>query len=68
MNKVRLKISPPWYTYVNKLQALFDPDPQIAFNVDMNSDNGPSVILSTNNGDKATALLKIVPKLPGSLI
>ena len=34
MNDVRLKISPPWVTYVNKLQALFDGDPMIAFNID----------------------------------
>ena len=33
MNDVRLRISPPWVTYVNKLQALFDGDSQIAFNV-----------------------------------
>ena len=57
----RLKISPPWVTYINKLQALFDGDPQIAFNVNYDSGN-PSVILSTNNGDKATALKKVLPE------
>ena len=34
MADVRLKLSPPWVTYVNKLQALFDGDPLIAFNID----------------------------------
>lgn len=33
MTDVRLKISPPWVTDINKIQALFDPDPQIACNV-----------------------------------
>ena len=26
MTDVRLKISPPWVTYINKLEALFDGD------------------------------------------
>lgn len=67
MNDVRLKLSPPWVTYINKLEALFDGDPQIAFNVDMSI---PSVVLATNNGDKAAALLKLLPaeKYFGSVI
>ena len=60
-NDVRLKISSPWVTYVNKLTALFDADPQIALNVDFNTKgDGPSVVIATNNGDKATALAKIL--------
>ena len=62
MTDVRLKMSPPWVTYVNKLQALFDGDPQIAFNVNYNSEDGPSVVLACNNGDKVAALLKILPE------
>ena len=58
MNEVRLKISPPWYTYINKLQALFDGDPLIDFNLDMSV---LSVSLVTSNGDKATALLELLP-------
>ena len=57
--KERLKISPPWVTYINKLQALFDGDPLIAFNIDYNQ---PSVVLSTTNGDKAAALVKLLPE------
>ena len=62
MTDVRLKMSPPWVTYVNKLQALFDGDPQIAFNVNYNGEDGPSVVLACNNGDKVAALLKILPE------
>lgn len=58
MNDVRLKLSPPWITYINKLQALFDGDPQIACNVDMSE---PSIVLACNNGDKVAALLKLLP-------
>lgn len=58
MNDVRLKISPPWITYINKLQALFDGDPQIAFNIDMKN---MTVVLATNNGDKAAALMRLLP-------
>ena len=55
MTDVRLKISPPWITYVNKLQAIFDEDPQIAFNTDLG--NGTyEVTLATNNPEKAAAL------------
>lgn len=58
MNDVRLKLSPPWITYINKLEALFDGDPAIAFNIDMSV---PSVTLSGYNGDKNAALLKLLP-------
>lgn len=61
MTDVRLKLSPPWVTYVNKLQALFDGDPLIAFNIDYNHEGGPLVVLAVGNGDKATALAKILP-------
>lgn len=61
MSDVRLRISPPWITYVNKLQALFDEDPQIAFNVDCSS-GSPSVTLATNNPEKAAALTKLLPE------
>ena len=61
MGKERLKLSPPWITYVNKLQALFDGDPLIAFNIDYQNENGPTVALSCNNGDKVAALTKLLP-------
>ena len=59
MNDVRLKLSPPWITYLNKLKALFDPDPQIAFNYKY--EDGPALVLATNNADKAVALRKLLP-------
>jgi hypothetical protein len=60
MNEPRLKILPPWTILVRKLEALFDGDPQIAFNVDF-SGKHPSVVLSCNNGDKVAALCQILP-------
>ena len=60
MADARLKLSPPWITYINKLEALFDGDPQIAFNLGQNEE-GPTVTLATNNGDKATALAQLLP-------
>jgi hypothetical protein len=56
--EIKLKMSPPWVTYINKLIALFDGDPQIAF--DVNTDI-PSVSIITNNGDKAAALVRLLP-------
>ena len=60
MNDIRLKISPPWITFINMVIALFDGDPQIACNVNWSGAN-PSITLATNNGDKAAALLKLLP-------
>ena len=61
MDNVRLKLSPPWITYVNQLEMLFDGDPLIAFNVDFQSDESPSVTLNCGNGDKTAALMKLLP-------
>ena len=58
MNDVRLKLAPPWITYINKLQAILDPDPQIAFNVDWHA---PSVTIACNNGEKNAALKILLP-------
>ena len=60
MTEPRLKILPPWTIVTRKLEALFDGDPQIAFNVDY-SGMHPAVILSCNNGDKVAALQRILP-------
>lgn len=61
MNEPRLKILPPWTIVIRKLEALFDGDPQIAFNVDF-SGSHPSVVMSCNNGDKVAALQQILPE------
>ena len=60
MNDVRLKILPPWSIYIKKLSALFDGDPQIAFNVDW-AGSAPSVVIACNNGDKVAALQQLLP-------
>lgn len=60
MANVRLKVSPPWITYIHKVEALFDGDPQIACNVEYSTPN-PSITLACNNGDKIAALLQILP-------
>lgn len=60
MKEARLKISPPWITFINKVWALFDGDPQIDCKVD-GSSSGPSIVLACNNGDKVAALQRILP-------
>ena len=60
MNDVRLKILPPWTIVIRKLEALFDGDPQIAFNTDFSGQH-PCVVLACNNGDKVAALQRILP-------
>ena len=61
MADVRLKISPPWITYIHKVQALFDGDPQIACNCNFGG-SAPSIVFACNNGDKVTALQMILPE------
>ena len=61
MTDVRLKISPPWITYVNKLSAIFDEDPQIAFNTNLGGGTY-EVTLATNNAEKAAALRWLLPE------
>ena len=58
MTEPRLKLAPPWITYINMLQALFDGDPQIAFNV---NDTLPAVTIACSNGDKNAALSQVLP-------
>lgn len=60
MNNIRLKILSPWVIYCRKLEALFDGDPQIAFNTDFSGAH-PAVVLACNNGDKVAALQKLLP-------
>lgn len=58
MSDVRLKLVPPWITYLNEVQALFDGDPQITCNIDWKK---PAIVLAINNGDKAAAIAKLLP-------
>ncbi len=59
---IRLKVSPPWVIYVHMLEAMFDPDPNIAFNVDYSE---PSVTLSISHkcGLKAAAIAQLLPDM-----
>lgn len=52
---------PPWSTFINKIKALFNDDPQITIEANYDGNN-PSVTLYTNNPEKATALLKLLPE------
>ena len=61
MTNARLKILPPWSVFVKKLEAMFDGDPQIAFNVNW-SGNNPSATIATNNGEKAAGLKLLLPE------
>lgn len=55
--KTRLKLSPPWITYLNKIIALFDCDPGITVSYD---NSAPSVTLTINDGDKHAAIRKLL--------
>ena len=58
MTKERLKISPPWVTFVNKINALFSNDPDI----DIVYDNDErKVKLYVANAEKAAALVMLLP-------
>lgn len=61
MKEPRLRILPPWTIAVRKLEALFDGDPLIAFNIDYSGAH-PSVVLACNDGDKVAALQMILPE------
>ena len=58
MTDVRLKISPPWITYVNQLSVLFGEDPEIT--IEYNNDIY-RVELFVDNEDKAEALSRLLP-------
>lgn len=53
---IKLKLSPPWVTYVNKLIALFDQDPEITIKVTNNF-----VQIYVDNEEKALLLTKWLP-------
>lgn len=62
MEDVRMKLSPPWITFINELKALFDGDPEIAFNINSTPAKNPSVTIACNNGDKNAALIRLLPE------
>lgn len=60
MTKNRMKLSPPWYTYVNKLAAMFGKDPEISIQYD---DYIEEVKIFVDNPKKADALGRLLPEL-----
>lgn len=58
MTETRLKISPPWITYLNELQALFREDPEITIKYD---NDEKQVKLYIRNAEKAGALDVLLP-------
>lgn len=55
---VRLKISPPWITYLNQIKVMFGNDPDI----DVTYDNDEKEIkLLVNNSEKAEAISNLLP-------
>ena len=59
MENIRLKLSPPWVTYVNELIALFGEDPDITIKYEDNCTT--KVKLYVNNEEKAQSLCTLLP-------
>ncbi len=58
MTDVRLKISPPWITYVNMVNALFEHDPEVQLLYD---NNDKVVELHVEDPTKAYAIDRLLP-------
>lgn len=55
----KMKLSPPWVTYVNEIKALFAEDPEIKILYDEDS---YTLKLFVDDADKAMALAKLIPE------
>ena len=58
MAEIKLKLAPPWITYVNKIQALFGNDPDIKIVYD---NDEVEVKLFIEDSNKATAISQLLP-------
>lgn len=58
MKNLRLKLSPPWITYVNEVNALFENDPDITVAYD---NSKMRLTLYVKGIDKAAALSQLMP-------
>lgn len=58
MKNIRMKLSPPWCTYISELTALFGEDPEIKINYD---NFGRVIKLFVSNQEKADALCSLLP-------
>lgn len=58
MKEPRLKLAPPWITYVNKVQAMFGADPEIRIVYD---DGEVELKIYVEDSAKADAMQKLLP-------
>lgn len=58
MTNIRLKLSPPWVTFVNEIKALFEQDPQVRVVYD---NDDVEVKLYVDGSEKAEAISRILP-------
>lgn len=56
---IRLKLSPPWITYVNEIKAMFGNDPEISIVYD---NEEVAVRLYVDNAKKAEAIAMLLPE------
>lgn len=54
----KVKLSPPWITFVHEVEALFEHDPEVKV---LYNDDDHSLKLNVANTDKAIALGKLIP-------
>lgn len=58
MSENPVKISPPWFSFYRKIDAMFSPDPEITVEYD---DKTKHLKLLVDNKEKAEALSKLLP-------
>ena len=59
MTSVRIKLAPPWVTYVNEIKALFGDDPEINVVYD---NNAVEIKLYVESAEKGEAIQKLLPE------
>lgn len=59
MTKIRIKLAPPWVTYVNEVKALFDEDPQVRVVYDNDT---VELKLYVEDAKKAEAIERLLPE------
>ena len=55
----KMKLSPPWITFVNEVKALFEEDPEIKI---MYDEDSYTLKLFVDDTDKAAAVTKLLPE------
>ena len=62
MEEKKVKLSPPWYKYYHKLEALFSRDPDISLEMIDDYDHDLEIKMYVTNNRKAQALINLLPK------